>query len=341
MEPQAEPGFTPLPRNLAFRVALLVAVAIVVAVVFVAYALFARGVFQDTQRLVLVADHAEGVSVGMDLSFAGFAIGRVRRISLGEDGKARIEFDVPREQARWLRTTSVFTLEVPLVGGARIRAFSGNLKDPPLPDGAERPVLVGDTSAEVPRLVATLRSITENVEAMTDRGSNLEASLASLRRVTERMAGRQGVLGAALGEEDNAKKVLAAIDRANALLGALGAVAQRLDGVVERADRRVLGAGGVLEETQQAVAQARAILGEVRERLKTADAILAEAQAAAANAKAATANAATASANVARATTDLAALRAEVEASLRKIGQLIDEINRKWPFERETEIRLP
>jgi len=36
-----------------------------------------------------------------------------------------------------------------------------------------------------------------------------------------------------------------------------------------------------------------------------------------------------------------AALRAEVEASLRKVAALIDEIDRKWPFERDTRIKLP
>jgi len=31
----------------------------------------------------------------------------------------------------------------------------------------------------------------------------------------------------------------------------------------------------------------------------------------------------------------------EVEASLRKVTSLIEEINRKWPFERDTKIKLP
>jgi len=35
------------------------------------------------------------------------------------------------------------------------------------------------------------------------------------------------------------------------------------------------------------------------------------------------------------------ALRAQVEASLRKLSGLIDEINRKWPLERDTGVRLP
>ncbi|MBL0208096.1 MAG: mammalian cell entry protein, partial [Propionivibrio sp.] len=37
----------------------------------------------------------------------------------------------------------------------------------------------------------------------------------------------------------------------------------------------------------------------------------------------------------------LVGLRAEVENSLRKASALINDINRKWPFARDTEIKLP
>jgi len=47
------------------------------------------------------------------------------------------------------------------------------------------------------------------------------------------------------------------------------------------------------------------------------------------------------SGNAKAATQDLGALRAEVDASLRKVNGLIEEINRKWPFRRDSEIRLP
>jgi len=46
-------------------------------------------------------------------------------------------------------------------------------------------------------------------------------------------------------------------------------------------------------------------------------------------------------ANVKVATTDLGPLRAELESNLRKLEQLVNEINRKWPFKREAEIKLP
>ncbi len=47
------------------------------------------------------------------------------------------------------------------------------------------------------------------------------------------------------------------------------------------------------------------------------------------------------SGNARVASADLRALRAEVDATLRKVSGVLDEINRKWPFERNTEIRLP
>jgi len=316
-----------LPRAMGVKVGVLLAVTVMIAASFVLYVLDARGVFEQTQRLYLVADNAEGIAVGADLTFAGFPIGRVRRISLRDDGKVRISVRVPVDDAKWLRASSVFVIDVPLVGAARLRAYSSNLADPPLPDRAERPVLRGDTAQEIPRLVASVRSLLENLDEMTASGSSLQQSINNARVVSERMAGKYGVLGGVLGSEDNAKKLIASIDRANALLESLGGVSKKLDAVVAKADQRVFGKDGLADGTQQAIAQANAILGEVRAQLEKVDAILANAQATSANVKAAS--------------TDLVALRAEVEASLRRVSSLIREINSKWPFKRDTKIELP
>ena len=123
-----------------------------------------------------------------------------------------------------------------------------------------------------------------------------------------------------MGSEDNAKKIIATLDQTNALLA--------------KADQRIFGAKGVMDSTQAAVDGTQAaireltgVLTDARASLKKVDAVLAEAQAVGANARLASA--------------DLGALRAEVEISLRKVSQLVDEVNRKWPFARDTEIRLP
>jgi phospholipid/cholesterol/gamma-HCH transport system substrate-binding protein len=313
--PNAEsPKRPPLSAaKVEFRAALLLVLTLTLVGGFVAYVLYARGVFEATQRLVLLTDDSEGLNVGMDLTFSGFPIGRVRRFELTEDGKVRVLIDVPRKEARWLRTSSVFTMERGLVGETRIRAFSGVLDDPPLPANAVRSVLRGDTAAELPRLVATARGLLENLERMSGSESALNASLGNLKVVTERLGGRYGALGGVLGSDEHAQKVIDALDHANALLA--------------KTDQRVFGKRGVMNETQQLVAQVNVLLGELRGSLQKVDALLVDAQ--------------VIGANVRDGTTDLALLRDEVEASLRKISQLVDEINRKWPFARDTEIKLP
>ena len=313
---ESNPAMTGVERRA--KVLLLLMAALVTG--FVLYVMVARGVFESTQQLVLISDDSEGVIVGMDLTFSGFPIGRVSRIELAPDGMARMVVDVPHKQARWLRSSSIFTLERGMVGDTRIRAYSGILSDPPLPPGSERTLLRGDTSAEMPRLIASARALLENLETMTDTESPLNASLGQLKTTTERMNGRYGVLSGVMGSDDSAKKILQALERVNSLLA--------------KAEQRVFDKGGVVDRTQATLSSSKAaldqlqtVLGDTRNTLKNVDAVLAEAQAV--------------GANVRVASTDLGALRAEVEASLRRLSQLTDEINRKWPFARDTEIKLP
>jgi phospholipid/cholesterol/gamma-HCH transport system substrate-binding protein len=256
----------------------------------------------------------------MDLTFSGFPIGRVRRIELAEDGKARIVIDVPTRDAHWLRTSSVFTLVRGLVGSTNIRAYTGILKDPPLPDGAVREVLRGDTGAEVPKVIAAAKELLENLNSLTASGGAVTSSLGNVQKLTERLNGPGGALNVLLGNEAEAKKLIVTLDRTNALL-------TKLDGLAAKTDTQVFGADGVMPEARATVVQLNALLGEARTSLKKVDAVLVEAQAVGANARAAT--------------DDLGTLRGEVESSLRKVDSLINEVNRKWPFARDTEIKLP
>uniref|UniRef100_UPI0028B08AC6 MlaD family protein n=1 Tax=Massilia oculi TaxID=945844 RepID=UPI0028B08AC6 len=297
----------------AKAVILLVLLGLLIAA-FVLYVMYARGVFEPTQRLTLVAEDSSGVIPGMDMTFAGFPIGRVRQVDLGDDGKVQITVDVQSKDAKWLRASSVFTLESSIVGETRLRAYTGVLTDAPLPPNSTRTVLRGDATAEIPRIVATARALLENLETMTASGSDVNASLANLSAVTGRMSGRYGVLGGALGGDEEAKKLMEALDRVNAILA--------------KADQRVFGKAGVMDDTQAAIRQLDVVLQDASATLKKVDAVLVEAQAVGANTR--------------EATEDLGALRGEVDASLRKVNRLVEEINRKWPFARSTqEIKLP
>ena len=242
----------PVP-NLEFKAALLLALFVALVAGTVLYLLYARGTFEATQQLVLAADDSEGVRVGMDLSFAGFPIGRVRRIELAPDGAARIVIEVPLRDAHWLRESSVFILLRNVVGSASLRAYSGVLTDPPLPDGAQRKVLVGDTSAELPLLVSNARALMQNLTQLTAGDSPLAASLRNVQTLTEKLNEPRGAAGVLLGDGAEARKLASALDRVNQLLA-------RLDGMAAKADAQVLGPAGLVHESRATVQQLNALL---------------------------------------------------------------------------------
>ena len=318
--PAEQPVVVNGSSKIQFKAALLLLLMILLVGGSIVYLMYARGVFEVTQKLVLVADDSEGVVVGMDLTFSGFPVGRVSQIELSPEGNARMIMEIPRRDAHWLRTSSIFTLERGLVGSTRLRAYSGILTDSPLEDGAMRTLLVGDASAEIPKLVASAKELIQNLKALTAADSSLDVSLGNVKTLTDKLNGKGGALGAILGDEKHTEKLLTALDRANALLA-------KVDSLAAKADTQVFGPSGVMKDAQATVVQLNALLIDARASLKKVDAVLIEAQAVGANAKAAT--------------TDLGVLRVDVETSLRKVDHLINEINRKWPFKRDTELKLP
>ena len=331
----SQPSETPPPiPHLELKARLLLLVMVVLVAGAIAYLMYARGAFERTQEVVLIADDSEGISVGMNMTFSGFAIGRVGRIELSSEGNARIIVNVPQKDAHWLRESSVFTIESGLVGGTKIRAFTGVLTDPPLPDGAERKVLRGDAAAEIPRMIASVRELVNNLGALTGSDAPLNRSLANLQLTAEKLNGPRGAIGVLLGNDADARRLSQTLERSNALLARLDTlvlkadgIAARTDGIIAHADEQVFGSNGLMPETRATVVQLNGLLAETRNSLKKVDAVLVEAQAIGANTR--------------KATTDLGALRAEVEASLRKVEHLVNEVNRKWPFARDAQIKLP
>lgn len=324
----------PRVKHLGIKVGVILTLIPVIAVGLLLYSLYARGVFERTQALTLVAGDAEGVVIGMPIMFSGFPIGQVSGMALDELGHVRIEVRIREKDARWLRTTSVFSLEKQILGGAKIRVVSPKMQDPELVAGSERPLTAKDAAQDIPQVIARANNILQNIDEIIRPDSSFNQTLTNLKAVTERMAGEYGVLGGMTGSPDQAKKVLDTVDSVNALLASLKGVTTRADGVLAKTDDRMFGQGGVMDEAKKSMAQLNTILTEARDSLKKADEVLATAQAGTTEIK----NAAT---NVKDATTDLGALRTEVDGSIRKVNGLIDEINRKWPFARKTEIKLP
>ena len=307
-------------NKLHFKVGLFAAASLLLAGVFMVYLLHARGFFEKTFHLQLAAASADGVAPGVPVVFSGIEIGSVTTLGLNENGGIIIHAEFLGRNAKWLKENSTFTLDKPIVGGAKIRVDSPDLKAPALPDNATMLLLTSDISKEIPALVERVKAILANVEHLTRKDGELNATLSNVKTVTGRMTGEYGMLEGVLGSPEKARALTDSLDKTRALI-------TKLDGLAAKADQWLFAEKGVADQTRESLAQVRLMLNDAQSSLKKADAMMA--------------NAVEISANVKDGTQDLAQLRAEIDDAVRKANDLVNEINKKWPFARTPEVKLP
>ncbi len=307
-------------NKLHFKVGLFAAASLLLAGVFIVYLLHARGFFDKTFHLQLAAASADGVAPGVPVVFSGIEIGSVTALGLNENGGIIIRTEFLGRNARWLKENSSFTLDKPIVGGAKIRVDSPDLSAPSLPDNATMLLLTSDISKEIPALVERVKAILANVEHLTRKDGEINATLANVKTVTGRMTGEYGVLEGVLGSPEKARAVTDSLDKTRALV-------TRLDAIAAKTDQWLFADQGIAAQTRESLAQVRLMLNDAQSSLKKADAVMA--------------NAVDISANVKDGTQNIAQLRAEIDDAVRKANDLVNEINKKWPFARNPEVKLP
>ena len=314
-------------NKLHFKVGLFAAASLLLAGAFVVYLLHARGFFEDTFHLQLAAASADGVAAGVPVVFSGIEIGRVTTLGLNEEGGIIIHATFFERNAKWLRENSTFTLDKPIVGGAKIRVDSPDLDAPALPDNATVLLLTSDISKELPALVERVKAVLDNVEHLTRKDGEITATLANLQTVTGRMTGEYGMLESILGSPEKARAVTDSLDKTRALISRLDSLALKVDGMAVKADQWLFAPEGVAEQTHEALAQIRLMLNDAQSSLEKADAMMT--------------NAVAISADVKEGTQDIATLRAEVDDAVSKANALVNKINKMWPFKRDPEVKLP
>lgn len=315
-------------KNLHLKVGLFVITVLVLATGFLFYVLNARGFFEQRFHLNLAAGSAEGISPGVPITFSGMPIGQVTGVTLNDGGGIVIHTEVSADGAKWLRTDSGFTLDKPIVGGAKIKVSSANLDSPKLPDNSTMLLLTSDPSQEIPVLIEKVKTILANVEHVTRQDGELAATLANTKTITTRMTGKYGVLEGVLGSEENARPVANSLKNLESLTARLNQVSTKVDAMLVKTDRWLFAADGVSEQTRQSLEKVHAMLVDAQGSLKRVDALLK--------------NAVDISANVKDGTQDLGKLRAEVDESVSKANDLLNDINRMWPFgSSDKQIKLP
>jgi phospholipid/cholesterol/gamma-HCH transport system substrate-binding protein len=316
-----------LIKNLGLKVGFLVVLIAGVSVVFLIYVLFTHGVFDQSRNFILVSSNAEGISVGMPITFSGFPIGKVNSIRLEKNGEAQIEIRIPEKNRGWLREGSQFILERPIVGASKIKVLTSNFETPVLQERSKQNLIIGDASAEIPEIIDRAKRILIQIEALVNKESSLSRSLLKMETLFGKMIGEYGILEGILGSRKRAKQITDSLEHLNSIFESIDEVTEKGKVLLEKTEIQVFGKDGIISQVDRSIYDIQGLLQALRGILNKTDSVLDDAKSIGSNLK--------------ESTKDVDLLRKEIETNLRQIEHLIKEIREYLPVSESPEIRLP
>mgnify|MGYP000856797898 FL=1 len=317
-----------MPLKTEHKVGLFIIVTVLLVVAGLFFMAYKKGLFHKEYTYQLSSKTGEGLTLGMPVIFAGFKIGNVTDLELTEQGFVLVKFDVPSEHVRWLKADSRFILEKPLLGSPRINVRTENMGSPPLL-ATDRPEVteVNDINETIKRfqpIIDKANQILENVEQITanlaDPNGEVRGILRNAQKITGNFTDKKSALEIAVGDPQSIQAIYDSLRKLKDITARAEEILRKADAIAGKTDESVYGPEGLLSEIS-------AILKDLLAKMKRLDVTLE--------------NVNKITTEASDAAKDLKVLRSDFDAGIRAIGDLANEIEKKIPFKKEPEIKLP
>lgn len=199
-------------KKMVISVGVFVFTTALLLLIGIGYIVQKKGIFEKKYHYKLETNSGADLTEGMPILFSGFEIGTVTSLKLTDKGHVEIELEIPEHQIQWLKESSLFILDKPLIGSASIvietKDLSGKALDPmsvkkiTTKDGINE--LVGKVQPVIDNLIAVLK----NIKTMTDKDSDVTKTLHYVAVTTEKIATTHAVerVDAILLELENSVK---------------------------------------------------------------------------------------------------------------------------------------
>jgi len=296
-----------MPKNIAFRVGLFVVVTVLLITAFVGYVAYKKDVFSKVYTFTFSSKSGEGFSEGMPLVFSGFEIGKVQSLELNEKGIVLIKIKVPERHVKWIRSGTIFILDRPLIGSAKIVVYTENLNSP---------VLSTDMVPEI----YPVDSINEAIQKVQPILKKIDTILANSVKITTNLSGKETLLEMATGDRESVKSINELLKKSKDIGYKLDSILKKADSLTTKTDESLFGTDGLLPLV-------RTMLKNIIDKLERLNATIDDLP--------------EISSNISKSTGDLDKLRQDIDATIDSSNELLKNIDRILPGEKEREIKLP
>lgn len=289
-----------MPKKVELKVGVFVVITTLLIISSVIYIAYSKGFFSKEHAFTISSKSGEELTEGMAVYFSGFKIGRIENLELSDQGLVLVKIRIPDQHVKWIKSSSIFSINKPLIGSSKLIVTTPNLNSPAL------------SPRDVPEIVR-IDNIDETIKRVQPTLEKVDKVVSNIEKITANLAKKDSIIEMVVGSPESSRSIRESIKKAQVIL-------EKVDTILEKTDDQVYGSDGVL-------LLIRKILKDFILKLEKMNATLD--------------NVSQISSNAADSTKDLKTLRSEIDATVQAIGKLVNEIDKKIPFKKEPEIKLP
>lgn len=315
-------------QKIELKVGFFLIVTSVIICSAIGYVAYKKGFFAKIPIFTLSAKSGEELTEGMPVVFSGFKIGTVHTLELSDDGSVLIRIKVPDQHVKWLRADSAFIVNKPLIGSPRIVVVTNNLQSPLLSTKQVPEVTnindINETIKKAQPLLDKITNIAGNIEIVTanlkDPEGEVRKILANTERLTNNLSRKKSLLEMAISDQKSIEALYAAMRQTKDITQQVEAILQKVDKMALKTDAAVYGEEGALSLVNKSLQDVLTKLQNLNTTVNNINKI---------------------SDDVAASTSDMIGLREQIDATVASLNELVREIDKKIPFKKTPEIKLP
>jgi len=315
-------------KHIELKVGLFIVITTALILASLAYIAYKKDMFTQVHAFTLSSKSGDGLTEGMPVVFSGFKIGKVDSLELNDNGLVLIKISVPQRHIKWLRTDTRFVLEKPIIGAPRITVITANFQHPPLNEKTVRELTVTSDINEIVKMVQPVldrvNSIVTSVDKLTallaSPEGDLNRTLANAQVLTSKLSRKDSLLEIAVADKESVKSVHQALKQVKDITGEVDGILKKVDAMAVKTDDSLYGKDGALVSVGKIL---RDLVAKLQKLETTVD------------------NVNRISTDATGATGDLKGLRTDLDATIRSVNRLADDIDRLIPLKKEPEIKLP
>jgi phospholipid/cholesterol/gamma-HCH transport system substrate-binding protein len=310
-----------MPKKVELKVGFFIVITTILILTSLIYLAYSKGFFSKEHAYTISSKSGEELEEGMPVYFSGFKIGRVEKLELSDKGLVLVKIRIPDQHVKWIKSSSVFSINKPLIGSSKLIVTTNNLNSPALsPQDIPEIVRIDDINDTIKRVQPTLEKVDKvvaNIERITanlaDPRGDVNRILKNAEKLTANLAKKESVVEMVVGNPESVKSIHEAIKKAKDIL-------VKIDTLAAKTDDQVYGNDGALPLVKK-------ILKDLILKLEKMNAALD--------------NVIKISSDAADSTKDLKSLRNDIDMTVNSIDKLVEEIDKLIPLKKEPKIKLP